>query len=224
MIDQLIVGDKYSYDDFGASVCNRKIGYPEKKSIKDTVPFSNQTYDFSKINGELYWEERELEYVFEIIAPTPEDLEDAKIRFANWIMNAFEENIIDPFIPDYHFKGSFSEIDTEDDEGMDKTTITVRFTAYPYKIANYPKQYTAKITANGTTNVAVSNEAAHRVTPIINTDQEILIVIGTSSYAIPAGQTEDATLNFDIGVTQLNIQSVNKTPCTVTISFYEEVL
>ena len=74
MIDQLIIGDKASCDDYGASVASRKIVPPKKKEIKETVPFSNVTYDFSAINGEQYWEERELEYTLEIIAPTPEEL------------------------------------------------------------------------------------------------------------------------------------------------------
>ena len=67
MIDQLKIGAIGSYDKFGASVSERKIGNPKKKSIKDTVAFSNKTYDFSKIDGELYWEERPLEYIFEIL-------------------------------------------------------------------------------------------------------------------------------------------------------------
>lgn len=56
MLDQLIIGDKSSFDDFDASVSERNISPPKKKEIKETVPFSNVTYDFSKINGELFWE------------------------------------------------------------------------------------------------------------------------------------------------------------------------
>ena len=63
MIDQLIIGKIASYDDFGASVAERKIIKPKKKSIKETVPFSNVTHDFSAIDGELYWEEASLEYI-----------------------------------------------------------------------------------------------------------------------------------------------------------------
>ena len=35
MLDQLIIGNIASYDDFGASVAERKIVKPKKKSIKD---------------------------------------------------------------------------------------------------------------------------------------------------------------------------------------------
>ena len=109
MIDQLIIGGKASFDDFGASVSERKISYPKKKSIKKTVPFANVTYDFSKINGELYWEERTLEYIFEIMADTPEMLEQKKQAFSNWVMNVMNEKIYDPFIPDYHYLGTYED-------------------------------------------------------------------------------------------------------------------
>lgn len=224
MIDQLRISDKYSYDDFGASVSQRETEYPEKKSIRETVPFSNITYDFSAINGEVYWQERTLKYVFELTANSPEELEDAKTEFANWIMNVFEENIHDPFIPDYHFVGTFEKIATEDDEGLDKTTLTVTFKAYPFKIANNPKHYDAKITAHGSASVAVRNDSAHRVMPTIESDQPIIFVIGNSRYAIPAGKTEDATLTFERGLTSFIIENGNDSECSVAISFCEEVL
>ena len=42
MIDQLIIG----------GLAKSKKKPPKKKSIKETVPFSNVTYDFTAINGE----------------------------------------------------------------------------------------------------------------------------------------------------------------------------
>lgn len=108
MLDQLIIGTKASQDDFDASLRKRYIGKPKKKSIKETVPFSNLTYDFSAINGEVYWEEAELEYTFEILASTPEELESKKREFSNWVMNVTNEPIYDPYEPDWHYNGTFS--------------------------------------------------------------------------------------------------------------------
>ena len=93
MLDQLRIGDKYSYDDFFASVAERKIKKPKKKKIKDTVPYSNKTYDFSAINGEVYWEERELEYILELDADTPEELEERKIALSSWLMNVIDTTV-----------------------------------------------------------------------------------------------------------------------------------
>lgn len=163
MNDQLIIGDKASFDDFEASLAARNIGMPKKKSVKETVPFSNVTYDFSRINGELYWEDRPLEYVFEILASTPEELEELKTAFSSWVMNVFEEEIHDPFIPDYHFIGTYEDIDFEDEETLDKTTVTVKFTAYPYKVANLPTVFELKSNDRYASEWFIENNSAHRV-------------------------------------------------------------
>lgn len=168
MIDQLIIGEKASFDDFGASLATRNIGMPTKKSIKETVPFSNVTYDFSKINGELYWEERELEYVFEIIASTPERLEELKTAFASWVMNVHQEEIHDPFIPLHHFVGTFDDIDFEDEESLDKTTVTVTFTAYPYKVANQPTVFEETSSMDTRKRLIVENTSSHRVNAVLS--------------------------------------------------------
>lgn len=227
MIDQLIIGDKASYDDFGASLAKRKIGQPKKKSIKETVPFSNKTYDFSAINGEVYWEERELEYVFEMLAETPEELEDAKTAFSNWIMNVMEEDIRDPFIFGYHFIGTFDDISFDDDEGLDKTTVTVKFTAYPYKVADNVKKYTF-IVENGHMTARVINNSAHRVTPFIKANGAFALIQETETsierWALMAMEGVIDNFMFAVGVSEITLQNPNAEAITVEFSFTEEVL
>ncbi len=224
MIDQLIIGDKASFDDFGASVAKRLTPQPKKKSIKETVPYSNITYDYSAIDGELYWEERELEYVFEMTAPTPEELEEMKAAFADWVMMVFEEDLHDPFIPDYHFKATYDDMDWEDDEGLEKTTATVKFKAYPYKISNTARKYSHSITPNATIDVNVINDSSHKIVPTITASADIVIKEGSMSYAVGEGETTDATFTLKKGSTSLKIQNPNSFVCTVEIAFFEEVM
>lgn len=224
MLDQLIIGDRGSVDEFGASVASRKISQPKKKSIKETIPFSNITYDFSAINGELYWEERELQYVFEILANTPEELEEQKTAFASWLMNVMDENIYDPFIPDYHFVGTFSDIDFEDEECVEKTTATVTFTAYPYKIANQEKVYKRSIPVGGEETIVVVNNSSHRLSPTITVDTACSIKIGDIVYTLPAGTYTSDSLWLIVGETTFVVSNPSTTTaCVVAISFREEV-
>ena len=224
MIDQLIIGDKGSYDDFGASLSKRNIGQPKKKSIKETVPFSNKTYDFSAINGEIYWEERELEYTFEMTANTPEKLEEMKGAFADWVMYIHEQDIHDPFIFGYHFVGTFAEVDFEDDEGLDKTTATVKFTAYPFKLSNIVKKYTYTINAGATIDVSMLNQSVHRVIPTITADKDFILKTGTASISVSAGMGMTGKIMFDTGIVKIALQNPNASACTVEFSFFEEVL
>lgn len=229
MIDQLIIEDKASFDDFGASLAKRNIGMPPKKSIKETVPFSNKTYDFSAINGEIYWEERELEYIFEMTAPTPEELEEMKAAFSAWVMAIHEARIYDPFIEDYHFVGTFDEMKFEDDEGLDKTTVTVAFTAYPYKVANIEKQYKTEIEKGvlwipKEVELTLINNSAHPVVPKVKVAGDSATIEANGiSYALSEGEYVDSKLMLAVGSNTWVIQGGMKATVTVEISFNEEV-
>ena len=49
---------KHSYMDFDLFLRSRQIGVPEKKSVRQSVPYMSGFYDFSAINGEPAWGER----------------------------------------------------------------------------------------------------------------------------------------------------------------------
>lgn len=134
MIKQLIINDKKSYDDFNVYIASRNITSPKKKIIKESVPFSNIVYDFSKMNGELYWEQRTLQYTFDIAELSTENMEVEKSKLLNWLLNVHDTDIYDPYIGDYHFHGSYDSDSWSEDFGAG--TITVTFSVYPYKISN----------------------------------------------------------------------------------------
>lgn len=221
MIDQLIIGTKSSYGDFEASVKERIDHFPKKKSIKESVPFSNKVYDFSKINGEVYWEERQLEYIFEITAASAEELEDKKREFAAWVMNVDNEKIYDPFIQDFHFEGTFADIDFDDSE-FEKSTVTVMFTAYPYMIANIAKVINLSLIEGSEISIVVNNGSSHRINPTFISDVPFLLKMGSSSYGISAGETTDKRFWFASGENSIRLQSTEGNG-TLRIEFYEEV-
>lgn len=229
-MDQLIIGDVHSYDDFEASVAERRNIKPKKKIIKETVPFSNITHDFSAINGEIYWEERTLEYVFEITAESAEELEAKKQPFMSWIMNVANAELHDPFIEDYHFLATFDEIDDDDSE-IEKSTITVRFKAYPYMISNEEQVWEFPV-AFGPQTVEVFNNSSHRIIPTIYADVKSTIYGDKASVSIPVGEITDERFMLYPGVNSLKIgtsawtdDGVTDTEATGTIwiKFYEEV-
>ena len=222
LVDQLIIGKVATDDDFGASVAFRNIGNPPKKKIKKSVPFSNIVHDFSKINGQLYWEERTLEYVFEITANTPEELEEKKQLFVSWIMNVMGEELHDPFIFGYHFIATYDDIDIDDSE-VEKTTITVKFTAYPYMIANTKKVYNIELEAEAEGTIVIVNDSSHRITPTLIADVPFTVTNGDTTFAIPSGTITDASFMFAVGANTVTVKAGEKAG-TLKIEFFEEVL
>lgn len=227
MNDQLIIGDLASYDDFSASVAQRKIGMPPKKIIKETVPFSNLTYDFSAIHGETFWEERKLEYIFEILADDPEELEELKRAFSSWVMGVQGQELHDPHIPDFHFLATYDDMTPEDDEGLDKTTLTVTFTAYPYMIANAPKVYEFFLNEHGTAGdhetIRILNESDHPVSLTIQNTNSITLKIGDAlTTTLRAGDGTYGALKLPKGLTEVVVTNSEASGCSGRISFKEE--
>ena len=228
MIDQLIIEDKASFTDFYASIAERKIKNPPKKSIKETVPFSNITYDFSAIHGEIYWEEREIEYIFEITAESPEKLEEKKHSFISWIMGINQQKLHDPHIPNYHFLATYKDMSSEDDEGLDKSTLTVTFTAYPYMIANTPKIYESELPASAQSSIRVLNESDHPVSLTVKTNIDITLQYDIDenrniTAAIPQGEQIYRALKLQPGFTTIELINSQAIIGLVRISYNEEV-
>lgn len=220
MLDQIIIDGIGSSDRFDASVRDRSIGEPKKKIIKQTVPYSNKTYDFSKLDGELYWEERPLEYSMEIMAGTPEELERKKTSFKRWVMPMMDAELHDPFIANYHFVVTFNDISFDDSE-VEKTTAKVAFSAYPYKIANEKKSYSFPLTTAESSKV-VENDSDHKVVPTFVSDVGFTVQLDGVSFSVPAGTTKDETFKLKEGTNALLISSTAGTG-TLTIEFSEEV-
>ena len=225
MIDQIKIGNTHSFYDFEASVTERKNNKPKKKSIKETVPFSNITHDFSAINGEIYWEERELEYTFEITANSAEELEQKKQPFVAWIMNVMNEELHDPFIKDYHFLATYADMD-EDDSEFEKSSITVRFTAYPYMISNEKKIFVCRGVATNYVTTIIQNDSCHRIVPRLTASAECSIFINHDGietvYTLPAGEFEDERFMLNPGETAIGVKTVTGSG-SVTVEFNVEV-
>lgn len=235
MFDQLIIGNVASDDVFGATVKSRVIKDPKKKKITKTVPFSNATYDFTKINGEIYWEQRELEYELEMIASSYEQLEEKKSAFSNFVMNLIDAEIHDPFIPDYHFIGTYESKEFNDDESGLKTTIKLKFLAYPYKVANSPKKYFIDLPIGADAKIVdIENNSSHRIVPTIKVTGEIAISVYIDYPEFVTQVHEDTTITDDKYALEPGLKTMafgnaagifseEERDGSVEISFYEEV-
>ena len=142
MTDGIRIKDRHSYRDFGLYIKTRNIGLPEKKSIRQTVPFMNGYYDFTALNGAPAWNERIIEYSFDVIGNTPQELEREVTRFLDWVCNVHDEDIFDDTLTRFHWHGSYESCDVSYDDSGEQAEIKVSFVVHPFKIANEATAYT----------------------------------------------------------------------------------
>lgn len=199
--DGILVGGKHSFEDFGLVINSREIGYPEKKSIRKTVPFMNGFYDYSKLYGDPAWGERVISYTFDVIGFTVEEMEEERTRVVNWLCNIHDEDIFDDAFPDYHFHGSFDSISPAE-EG-EQATMTFSFVCYPFMIANV--ETARQIDADGTLQL-VNNGMPVMLKAV--TSGPVTVKKDGVSYSVPAG--EHNVLKLEKGQNMVEVARVNQ--------------
>lgn len=208
------VGKLHSHHDFDLCIKSRNIGLPEKKSIRETVPFMNGYYDFTALSGAPAWGERINQYAFDVIAYNPVELDAAVTKVLDWLCNIHDEDIFDDAMPDYHWHGSYdSSSVTWDDSGM-QAEISVEFVCYPFKIANEPTTLRMVAGEYTVTNVGMT------VAPIVKSDANAAIQIGSYVSSIPA----DTEIMLEIDLVRGDNAVVVTGDGTVEFSFYVEVM
>lgn len=214
MTDGIRINGKHSYGDFGLYLKSRNIGSPEKKSIRETVPFMNGYYDFSALNGAPAWNERIIEYSFDVTNDNPVELDNFVSYVLDWLGNVHDADIFDDTVYGYHWHGSYKEANlTWDDSGL-QAEISVSFVVHPFKIADNPT--THSLTA-GTYTIANSGMA---VAPYVQSDVTAAIQIGSYVSSIPANETVQLEIDLERGDNIVLITGDG----TVTLGYYKEVL
>lgn len=181
----ITINGMHTFIDYGLTISSRKIDLPAKTSIRKKIPFMNGFYDFSKIGGGICWGERQIQYTFDIVGETVQEMDDKRTAVVNWLCNLHDVDIYDDTIPDYHFHGSYdTNSQTEDAE---KSELTVTFICYPFMIENNPTE----VYVSGDFTL---NNKGQSVVPIISTTQETLITINGMTQRVPAGETKLALM------------------------------
>lgn len=210
---------KGSFTDFKLAIKSRNISLPEKKKIKNSVPFQNGTYDFSDMNGEIYWEERILEYVFDIAEFSTEEMEQIKDKVVDWLLNIHDTDIEDDYTADYYYHGSYDTNSWNEDFGQGE--LTVRFSVYPYKYAKERTIITQEISETETA-IIINNESSHRIMPIVTINGDVSITIGKNTYALTSGTYTDSNLILEKGENTWNVIATSET-ANLDISYRKEV-
>lgn len=208
------VNGEHSYEDYDLYLKNREIGLPEKKNIRQTVPYMNGYYDFSALNGAPAWGERKIVYAFDLISDTPEELDAYVVSVQNWLCNVHDADISDDTMPDYHWHGSYDSCDVSWDETGLQAELKVTFVVHPFRIANYPAEHVLQ----AGTHVILNQGMA--VAPYVVSESTAVIQIGTYVSSIPANEKTRLEIDLVRGENTVVVTGDK----TVTLGFYEEVL
>lgn len=212
--DGIRIKDIHSYRDLDLYIKSRSIGLPEKKSIRETVPYMNGYYDFTALNGAPAWGEREIAYTFDVTGDTPQDAENNVEKVLDWLCNVHDEDIFDDTLTRKHWHGSYKECSPGYDESGEMIELTVTFVVHPFKIANEPTELTLTAGAYTITNLGMA------VAPFVMSNATAAIQIGTFVTAIPVNQKIQLEVDLKRGDNAVIVSGEG----TVAFSYIEEVM
>lgn len=214
MTDGIRINDKHSFGDFGLYLKSRNISLPEKKSIRETIPYMNGYYDFSALNGAPTWNERTIEYAFDVLNDNPVELDHFVSYVLDWLANVHDVDIYDDTVFGYHWHGSYDKCDVTWDETGMQAELKVTFVVHPFKIANEPTTYRMTTGIHTVTNLGMA------VAPYVLSDAVAAIQIGTYVSSIPANEEIQLEIDLARGDNTVIVTGDG----TVQFSYYEEVL
>lgn len=144
----LLIGDR-AISDFGECIASRSTGAPTKKTSTVTVPHMSGFWDFSKVNGELSYESREVTYQIQLIGDDRADLQERKSALMGWLLEVHDEEIRDEDLDGWHFVGSCSSCEWTEGEDGESGTIDATFLCQPFLVRD--EETTATVAAGGGT-------------------------------------------------------------------------
>lgn len=218
MRDLIFNGKKLS--DFGLCIDSVDVSPPKKKLVTKSIPYMSGVYDFSALYGDPTFENRELTYTVDILEDTEEELAEVKTDVWNWLMFGERGKLYDTVNGDYYYNACCTEITDEDD--VEKTTLTIKFDADPFKRLD---KFTTK-TISGTGTMVINNDGFTDVytfvsisgTPI--TDLEITVESGDTSEVYTIDGDTGGRIIIRKGTNMITISGYGD----VTIEFCEEAL
>lgn len=229
---------KHTFNDFGITISEKNVGYPDKKKIKVAVPFSNVEYDFSELYGDQTYTERPITYVLNVldrhVVNTPERVNTIETTLVNWLMNSNgKQKLYDDAMPGYYFLAEV-ESGLNFDELHNHGRLTVEFTAYPFMISEVEEGHdiwdifnfeldVAQITdfnVNGTLDITLYNVGTPGISPKIEASSSMEIIKDNVTYNLPSGTSESEDFKLNTGENNLTINGNG----TIKFKFYKELI
>lgn len=173
--------DEYdTYEDFGLILTSKKIGTPKVKSKKIRIEGADGELDYTDFFGEPKFENRELEFEFQIKARPTEF-----VKIHSEVLNALngkQVRIVLEDDPDFYYVGRLTVSDLTP-SGI-KANINISCDCEPYK---YKLEVTTVSQAVSGSASIVLNNLRKRVVPKITTDAEFNFSWGKFSTTVSAG-------------------------------------
>ena len=218
MIRGFKFNNRHNHDE-GVVMHSKSIDPPSKKKIKEPIPFTNGSYDFSTVgsSGEITYNERQITIVLGLPSSTKEALQDLYTRTLEWLMDVGKSQLIFDDVIGYYYMAEVESASTFD-QVMSFGKLTVTFVAEPFKtsteyegsdvwdIFNFEEDMVQDMsyTVTGTSVVSIYNKG-RVTTPKINCSAPMSVVVSGKTYSLATGDNTFYGMKLKNGVNEITV-------------------
>lgn len=177
-------GEKHSWFDYELKPVKFSTPLPAQRRKIQIVEGRPEPLDLSEaLTGYMLYENRELEFVFDLRAHTQEEF-DEKIFCIRNELDGIRMNIVIDTDSDFFYSGRVTVLGEYDPDDIEHE-IVIQAIANPYKLRTE-----ATVVSEAVKDEAflVCHNLRKRVVPTIITDAEFLLEFQNGTYAVPAGE------------------------------------
>lgn len=236
----LIIVEGITFGEFDSIKENLLLTYrddppPEEKEIRDAALFMQGDYDFSRILGETFRENRPLTYEFFIKENNFERRKTIETKYENMLLNQGRSRIYDTANPGYYFDGKCINAEVALDTTWQQLKLTITFDCYPYMVSELQEGHdiwdefnleldVSQITefeVNGTENITLYNSGSASLAPKIKTTGAVKITKDNYTLEIDVpGTYSSEQLRLIYGENKLKLEG----NATVKFVFHKELI
>lgn len=226
-----IFGD-YDSRENNMFLISRDAPTPSEKEITESVPYMQGVYDFSTLNFDRYFDNREVTYQVMLFENEYENRKYPEQDIKRSLMKLDIQPLYDTHDQGYHWLGKCKSVTVEDDAEKGTLSCTIVFDCYPFAIYNseegsdiwddvyFPHWIfqETKYTVNGSQSISLFNIGSKSA-------ECELIVTGTVNVSgsfgtlnLTAGNYKDTQLVLAMGENKLSLSGNG----TIEFKFYRE--
>ena len=213
-----IFGD-YDSRENNMFLISRDAPTPSEKEITESVPYMQGVYDFSTLNFDRYFDNREVTYQVMLFENEYENRKHPEQDIKRSLMKLDIQPLYDTHDQGYHWLGKCKSVTVEDDAEKGTLACTVVFDCYPFAIYNevegsdiwddvyFPHWIfqETKYTVNGSQSISLFNIGSRSVECEMVVTGDITVIGDFGSVGLTSGDYQDTQIVLAMGENHLTL-------------------
>lgn len=192
---------------------------PEEQEITESVPYRQGSYDFSMIDNERFFNNREITYKLLYVGEKYHNRKGLEQELKRQLMPHNWDKLVDTHEPTYYWRAKCKSVEVTDNSDNETLEASIVFTAYPYAYTNHNEGadywddvffphwiwQQVKFNVNGSQDVNVKNIGSRPVLSSFVVTGNIKAKGSFGEVSLNDGNYKQTQVVLDIGDNKINL-------------------